>query len=197
MNISLFEEFLALMEAALPESIQRLGKPLPLQQIKQVSFELPQSIIDILTRVNGEKFNSCGGIIFGGSIMSLEEIVFEHEGCVTLFDSGIFELDAELEDERVSFDFVHPCYLPFVKDDCGNFVVVDTQPSQQGVMGQIVIVGADLVNNEVIAESMDAFFVMLIEQLKLGNHHIYQEDGCSPVLKFTDKNFSALTKVVC
>ncbi len=61
--------------------------------------------------------------------------------------------------------YFHHKWIPMFYDYGGNFIGMDLDPDEKGTKGQIIVFGRDEENMFVIADSLEAFFDLAIEQM--------------------------------
>lgn len=64
--------------------------------------------------------------------------------------------------------YLRPWWLAFADGPSAESLCVDLEPDARGTRGQVIVWGADFDDRYVLAESLGAFFEMLLEQLERG-----------------------------
>lgn len=98
---------------------------------------------------------------------------------------AIEELDIESEEEFISKPDkkIKPYYyvkgwIPILADDCGNYIVIDYSPDVLGISGQIINGGCDESAKYVLADNIEAFMKLILQQLEEGSiKYNFEEDG--------------------
>ena len=71
--------------------------------------------------------------------------------------------------------YFHHKWIPIFYDYGGNFIGMDLDPDEKGSKGQIIVFGRDEENMFVIANSLEEFFDLAIEQMN-GENNPFDED---------------------
>ncbi len=127
------------------------------------------------------------GLLAGLEIYNIDEM-YEEWKSWREFDS-----DATLNDARyysslpagaVKCRYTNPKWIPLAHDYASNYIGVDLDPDEQGVIGQVINFGRDENDKRVFANSLEEFFRLLI---KYQDEMEIDEDGSRPIYMNEDE----------
>jgi cell wall assembly regulator SMI1 len=66
----------------------------------------------------------------------------------------------------IKLEYFHYKWIPVFKDHGGNYIGIDLDPDKNGIKGQIIVFGRDEEDMFVIAEDLESFFDLLLDEVK-------------------------------
>jgi cell wall assembly regulator SMI1 len=135
--------------------------------------DLPSEFIELLYLSNGERFNARVHPILGFELLEIEQIVFCMDTWKSIADDmdedGNNEIEGEVYPDRAAKrDYINRKYLIFAQDYGGSYLIMDFDPDNNGISGQVSYIGADNKDRYVISSSLGDFlsFVMYVNRSK-------------------------------
>jgi cell wall assembly regulator SMI1 len=137
-------------------------------------IEIPKELIQ-LYQIHNVEFNAASSAFSftpkGGGwykIIPFKQIKEEWEGIQDLYFEDALE-DGSLEhfDPKVKADdYANPRWIPFADGDNGDYLLFDTDPSELGTYGQIILLENETWKRIVIADSLEELIESQIEKVK-------------------------------
>lgn len=181
-------------DANYPELKDQLCEGATLNDINELEFDLDCSLpIDVresITIHDGqERGGMPTGIIFGAMLLDCEEILYEWnnwktvnqefltngENGATKSKTSILSRQDSSPEGAVQKVYVHPGWIPLVRDWGGNNIAVDLAPGPTGKWGQIILCGRDYDCKYVVARSWGAFLSMVADDMESPHWYVDEE----------------------
>ncbi len=127
------------------------------------------------------------GLLAGLEIYDIDEMYEEwsswreFDGDDTLNDASYY---SSVPVGAVKCRYTNPKWIPLAHDYASNYIGVDLDPDEQGVIGQVINFGRDENDKRVFANSLEVFFRLLI---KYQDEMEIDEDGSRPVYMNEDE----------
>lgn len=147
-----------------------------LEQI--LGFVLPDDFKEIYRIHDGSKN---WFVLAGDDWLPIESIISEYQAWKRLYDEGCFQNDDGIDfgcvaDDGIKENFwFNPRWLPFSKNACGDNKMIDLDPSDTGVAGQVIQMWHNDPGRERLAVSLKAFFEQYAKDLEDGCYVIHPE----------------------
>jgi len=141
----------------------------------EIGFRLPDDLRELYLRADGQKslyepIDPAPGTIvtplFGGyEFASLSSALDDYRNWVEVIDEWGNESDPNecitlrAGDPPVAREYFRRGWFPFAIDGGGNAYAVDLAPVQGGTEGQVILIGSDEDERQVLAPSLTAFLV--------------------------------------
>lgn len=128
-----------------------------IERLKEImGYELPEAFISILF-MNKEQRDNLGEDLNGIKFLSIEEILLNWTIWKELLNSGYFEGCLVDNDKEIQPDWWNIGWLPFTDNGAGDHICIDFNPTNLGVIGQIIEVWHDNNSRRVIASSFQSW----------------------------------------
>jgi cell wall assembly regulator SMI1 len=185
------ERLEAWLAAHLPATLADLNPPASSVDVADLEAEcgfiLPADLHTLYGWHDGQR-GSSSGLFYGLQFLSLENIAQEWNTTYELLmedeDFGDGPSSSTPAGAIQGFS-AHVAWIPLAHDGSGNFLGLDLDPDSAGVAGQVINFGADESNHRVLAPSLGAFLLWLVEQLESGN---FQLDAAGDAVAFNTKD---------
>ncbi|ODQ49056.1 hypothetical protein PICMEDRAFT_27085, partial [Pichia membranifaciens NRRL Y-2026] len=150
-----------------------------------LGISLPSSFRDSYQLHDGQvSMGKTRGLIFSYSLMDLETIAAETNIWRRVYErlekreAGAlpFGVQKSCPPGFVNEIYYDPLWVPFVKDNGGNNIALDLNPSGSGKWGQIILFGRDYDTKFVVADSFSEFLSNLADDLDNGNYEIDDDE---------------------
>ncbi|MEP4076828.1 SMI1/KNR4 family protein [Haloferula sp.] len=138
-----WSEFESWLAANCPELEGVLNAGATAEQLQaaesELGFKLPDDFKAFYSIHDGQVEDSAG-LFDGFELLSLSGILLEHKRLTDfLANQGKERLDAGVTADTGVFPvYWKTSWIPFIRNDCGNYYCVDLGPTSEGVSGQIV-----------------------------------------------------------
>ena len=159
----------------LPELVDELNPSATPAQIDEIAAQLPFDFPDELRQLysvhNGEANER--GLFFGLPLSPLSLAFDSWQGVSKHASEDFSDIDktiVSVPPKHTKKNYINAHYFPFSHDGAGNHIVIDLDPDQEGVKGQIINYGTDENTRYVIAPSLDDFLAFCIHQIEIGNY---------------------------
>lgn len=109
-------------------------------------------------------------------LMDVSEIMVKGKNLNSLFADGRYDRLIQ-SDKEVRAKWWSKGWLPFLSNGCGDFICVDTNPSDYGTQGQIIEFVHDDVSRKLLSSSLNKFFSEYINALECGAFYVSNSSG--------------------
>ena len=137
-----------------------------------LGYALPEEFKELYRVANGE--TDIDGVFAGEEWLSIERIIDEYNIWQELYQNGTFQEDDGSDfgcepEAGIKPDFWwNPKWIPLTADGGGNGKMIDLDPSEQGVAGQIIQMWHDDEAREKVANSLREFLQNYVRDLEAG-----------------------------
>ena len=137
-----------------------------------LGYALPEEFKELYRVANGETDIDC--VFAGEEWLSIERIIDEYNIWQELYQNGTFQEDDGSDfgcepEAGIKPDFWwNPKWIPLTADGGGNGKMIDLDPSEQGVAGQIIQMWHDDEAREKVANSLREFLQNYVRDLEAG-----------------------------
>ncbi|MHC0068607.1 SMI1/KNR4 family protein, partial [Nostoc sp. UIC 10890] len=107
--------------------------------------------------------------------LSLNEILINWQILAEFADDGINDQlsgDSYIPG-KVKKMHINKKWILFAFDGFGNYVGIDLDPGEQGIVGQVISFGLEEYFKFVFADDFETFLSWFVTQIELGNHKIF------------------------
>lgn len=195
------ESLLSWLKKNAPYVYAGFNEPAEKAEIERVqgvlSVELPASLQSFYLLHDGQRIDCSCGPFYGMTMLSLCEI--ESQWSANLEVQRELELMPEMEldpdlrsasPDKVKLRGLNDRWIPFARDNAGNFLGLDFDPDIKGISGQVINFGNDEFVKYVLGNSFDEFLAWYMQQLSSGNYVVAREEwegAAEPLYRFDPK----------
>lgn len=170
-----------------------------------LGVSLPSSFRDSYQIHDGQvSMGKTRGLIFTYPLMDLETIAAETNIWRRVYErfekkepsviNSAFGLQKSCPPKFINEIYYDPLWIPFVKDNVGNNIAIDLNPSELGKWGQVILFGRDYNTKFVVADSFNEFLLNLSNELLNGNYEIDEDEDLVFTSNGTSYNYFDVLK---
>jgi cell wall assembly regulator SMI1 len=113
-------------------------------------------------------YHTVPGFLFGVEWFDLGRAVEEWGAWKDLFDRGVFANEPGDTAGAIRQAWWHPAWIPLTGDGAGNHYCLDTSPTQEGTVGQIITLWHDDALRELVAPCFGEWLTTFAGELEAG-----------------------------
>lgn len=136
----------------------------------QFGFELPENMKDLYSICNGDNDKFIAGSILGMKFLPFDKVYSEWRIQKELFSSlstanlqNLNKHCTSVEPGKVKCHCFNTLWVPIANDSGGNYIGIDLDPDDNGMVGQIINFGRDENKKIVIANSLNEFVALIAD----------------------------------
>jgi cell wall assembly regulator SMI1 len=181
---NLFEKLKSWLEENAPELLATLATGASEQKLAALETtlgqKLPGDYREFLGLCNGQKKKSEFGF-YEGKLLGIDEVIENGSAWVRARDEGRLEGWKGKPEKGIRKDFWNPAWIPFTRDNGGNNLCLDMDPTKSGSVGQVITMWHDTEDRSIRFSGFTAWLEDILDGLESEDIVFDLEDYCSLV----------------